>query len=153
VAELSCAYSHGQGSAVRDLIVNIATQQRGGRGAARLEWVRQETRATACVPTLAAKQAAAVSQDGLMETCSEVPAGLERLDAPGPLWQAPQAHHATVSPPLGSIRPPEELWARRAQGAWSTFPEHPAAKSLTALRTYASHETTHAGKSTVAPGW
>ena len=32
------------------LIVNLATQRRLGRGAARLEWVRQAARATAQLP-------------------------------------------------------------------------------------------------------
>ncbi len=48
-----------------------------------------------------------------MATCSVVPAGLERLDALGPLWKALQAHHASVAPQFGPIRPPEESWARR----------------------------------------
>jgi hypothetical protein len=45
-------------------------------------------------------------------TCSVVPAGLERLDALRPLWQALQTHHATVPPQFGTIRPPGESWAR-----------------------------------------
>ncbi len=50
-----------------------------------------------------------------MATCSVVPAGLERLDALGPLWQALQAHHAAVAPHLGPVRPPEQSWVRRRQ--------------------------------------
>jgi GNAT superfamily N-acetyltransferase len=48
-------------------------------------------------------------------SCSVVPAGLERLDALRPLWQALQAHHAAVAPQFGPIRPPDESWARGRQ--------------------------------------
>jgi ribosomal protein S18 acetylase RimI-like enzyme len=64
--------------------------------------------------------ATCVRSEDPVVSCSVVPAGLDRLDALRPLWQALQTHHATVAPQFGPIRSPEESWARgrRRYEAW-----------------------------------